>query len=99
AALAVSRGHRVRVAATVEAALAGVEEAVAFVDHDLGGSVDGLALIALLRARRPGLRAALVTADASRTLAEAAQAAGVAVLLKPLSGEAFDGWLAAPGKA
>ncbi|MFD1034286.1 PAS-domain containing protein [Sphingomonas hankookensis] len=99
AALAGSRGHAVRVAATVEEALAGVAEEVAFVDHDLGGEVDGLALIARLRAARPGLRAALVTADASRTLAEAAEGAGVAVLLKPLSGEAFDAWVAAPGKA
>ncbi|KQM84777.1 histidine kinase [Sphingomonas sp. Leaf22] len=100
AALATSRGHGVRVAVTVEEALAQAEGvAVAFVDHDLGGAVDGLALIAMLRAEVPGLRAALVTADASRTLAEQAWAAGVAVLLKPLSGEAFDAWLAAPGKA
>jgi len=96
AALAVSRGHRVRLAATVAEALAGVAEEVAFVDHDLGGEVDGLALIGMLRAARPELRVALVTADASRTLAEAAQAMGVAVLLKPLSGEVFDGWVAAP---
>ncbi len=100
AALAVSRGHGVRMAATPDEALAQVAgAAVAFVDHDLGGSVDGLALIAALRVRVPGLRAALVTADAGRALAERARAAGVAVLLKPLSGEAFDGWLAAPGKA
>lgn len=100
AALATSRGHGVRIAATVAQAVARVEgAAVAFVDHDLGGPVDGLALIAMLRAKVPGLRAALVTADAGRALAEAAQAAGVAVLLKPLSGEAFDGWLAGPGKA
>ncbi|MEP9400294.1 PAS-domain containing protein [Sphingomonas silueang] len=95
AALAESRGHGVRLAATPDAALrqvAGV--AVAFVDHDLGGAIDGLTLIGRLRTAAPGLRAALVTADASRTLAEAAQAAGVAVLLKPLSGEAFDRWLA-----
>lgn len=97
AALATSRGHGVRVAATVEEALSDVAEAVAFVDHDLGGAVDGLALIGMLRARKPDLRAALVTADASRTLAEAALAAGVAILLKPLSGEEFDRWLAAPG--
>lgn len=95
AALAASRGHGVRVAATVAEALAQVEgAAVAFVDHDLGGMVDGLALIDMLRARAPGLRVALVTADAGRALAEAAQTSGVAVLLKPLSGEVFDAWLA-----
>ena len=99
AALAESRGHRVRVAGCAAEALSEVTEDVAFVDHDLGGTMDGLALIAALRARKPDLRAALVTADASRTLAEAAQGAGVAVLLKPLSGEAFDGWVAAPGEA
>lgn len=97
-ALAESRGHRVRVAAGVAEALSDVREDVAFVDHDLGGEMDGLALIAALRARKPDLRAALVTADASRTLAETAQRAGVAVLLKPLSGEVFDGWVAAPGE-
>lgn len=95
AALAGSRGHGVRVAATVEQALAQVEgAAVAFVDHDLGGAVDGLALIGMLRAKAPGLRVALVTADAGRALAERAEALGVAVLLKPLSGEVFDAWLA-----
>lgn len=95
AALASSRGHGVRMAATPGEALTQVAgAAVAFVDHDLGGAVDGLALIALLRAEVAGLRVALVTADASRTLAERADAAGVAVLLKPLSGDAFDGWMA-----
>ena len=84
-----------RVAATVEEALAQVEgAAVAFVDHDLGGAVDGLALIGMLRGKAPGLRVALVTADAGRALAERAEASGVAVLLKPLSGEVFDAWLA-----
>ncbi|WP_235525242.1 MULTISPECIES: PAS domain-containing hybrid sensor histidine kinase/response regulator [unclassified Sphingomonas] len=100
AALATSRGHGVRIAAGADEALAQVDGvAVAFVDHDLGGTIDGLTLIGQLRERVPGLRAALVTADASRTLAEAARDMGVAVLLKPLSGEVFDAWVAAPGKA
>ena len=70
---------------------------MSFAPDEVAALDDG-ALFDALDARIAAHRAALVTADASRTLAEAAEAVGGAVLLKPLAGEVFDAWLAAPGE-
>ncbi|MCG2841394.1 PAS-domain containing protein [Sandaracinobacter sp. RS1-74] len=97
-------GHRVAVAGNAREArnlLEGAE--LALVDFHLGNGADGqpladgLALIAALRARNPGLRVALVTADTSPATAERAAAAGVAVLPKPLAAGSLDLWIAAGG--
>ena len=87
-------GHTVRLAADRAGALAqadGIDGAL--VDYDLGAD-DGLALVGDLRARTPGIAAALITADGAAWLAERAAVLGIAVLLKPLNPLVLDGWLA-----
>lgn len=94
-ALLESLGHSVRTAGDAETAqgmVGGV--ALALVDLDLGGGMDGLDLIAALRRLRPGLKAALVTADGSPSTTLRAQAAGVPVMLKPVSPPAIEAWIA-----
>ena len=93
--LGTSRGHRVTTANDPEAALA--QEGpfdVALVDFQLGADMDGIDLIAQLRARHPGLRAALVTADRSPETPRRAAALGISVLAKPLAATTLDAWLA-----
>ncbi|MEA3538373.1 MAG: PAS-domain containing protein [Pseudomonadota bacterium] len=93
--LGTSRGHRVTTANDPEAALAheGPFD-VALVDFQLGADMDGIDLIAHLRARHPGLRAALVTADRSPETPRRAAALGIPVLAKPLAAATLDAWLA-----
>ncbi|MFZ5747465.1 MAG: PAS-domain containing protein [Pseudomonadota bacterium] len=91
-------GHDVVTAGSPDAALRERAE-VALVDFHLGDDTDGILLIEILRNRQPGLRAALVTADASpRTLARAA-AARIPVLSKPVSGATLLAFLEAPAAA
>ena len=66
----------------------------AFVDYHLGdGTRNGLALIRELRLANPTLRCALVTADASSTVRDAAAGDNVSVLLKPLGAGPIAAWL------
>lgn len=93
--LGTSRGHHVTTANGPETAL--TREGpfdVALVDFQLGHEMDGIDLIARLRARHPGLRAALVTADRSPETPRRAAALGISVLAKPLAATTLDGWLA-----
>lgn len=91
AAMLAARGHRSRVARNAAEALAlGPGHDAALVDFHLGGSPDGLALIA----RLPAAPSALVTAEPDPTVAARAAAHGVALLAKPLDPVAFDAWIA-----
>ncbi len=66
----------------------------ALVDFQLGASIDGLALIAALRERHPGLPAALVTAQGSPDLARRAAKMGVVLIAKPAGADQIGGFLA-----
>ncbi len=66
----------------------------ALVDYQLGASIDGLALIAALREKHPGLPAALVTAQGSPALARRAASMGVVLIAKPAGAELIGGFLA-----
>ena len=65
-------------------------------DHQLGEGRSGLDTILALRTRAPDLPARLITADRSETLAEAARAAGVTLLQKPVAPDALRRFLAGP---
>jgi len=65
------------------------------VDFDLGGLVDGLELIANLRARGSMASYALVTAARPEVYQDRADAMAVTVFPKPLKSESLDRWLAA----
>ncbi|WP_033920996.1 PAS-domain containing protein [Sphingomonas sp. 37zxx] len=88
-------GHRVTSACDAASAVAALGDAtLVLVDFHLGDGPDGLATIASLRRARAGLRAALVTADASPVTLAKAHVAGVAVLAKPLAAATLSGWIA-----
>ena len=88
-------GHRVTTARDAGSAPAALGDAtLALVDFHLGDGPDGLATIAALRRVRPGLRAALVTADASAVTLARAHVSGVGVLAKPLAGVTLAAWIA-----
>ena len=95
-------GCRVASAETAAQALAiatraDSEIAIVLADYHLGDS-DGLELIAALRARiDPALPAALLTADRTPAVRNAAEAAGVALLHKPLKPAALRAILAHAG--
>ena len=94
-ALLAGMGHRGMGAASTAEALAQVSAAdVVLADYDLGRGEDGLSLIAALRALRPGLPAALVTAVRERTILAAAERAGITVLAKPVASEVIEAFLA-----
>ncbi len=83
-----SLGCKVVGAATVQQALdalANLDPEVALVDFRLAEPCDGLQAIERLRAVRPTLAAALVTADATLAMRERAARLGVAVLRKPVT--------------
>ena len=87
-------GHRVRTASSAAEALASSAPSdVALLDFNLGTGPDGLDLAADLIARRQVARIALITAARSEAYAARAEAMGIAVFRKPLSGEALDRWL------
>ncbi len=93
--LGTSRGHQVTTANDPETALIfGGPFDVALVDFQLGSEMDGIDLIERLRARHPGLRTALVTADRSPETPQRASALGIPVLSKPLAAVTLDAWLA-----
>lgn len=56
-------------------------------DHRLPGALDGLALIQRVRAMRPAIQVALVTADVDSALVAACARANVPLLYKPLRAE------------
>lgn len=94
AALLSSMGHEPLTATTVAEALARADRAdAALVDFQLGEVADGLDLAAALRAARPGLPVALVTAERDSQVAVRALALGVPVLAKPADPAAFEGFL------
>jgi len=91
AAMLAARGHRAIPVRDASAALAvAAPYDAALVDFHLGGTLDGLSLIAAL----PAVPAALVTADPDPALAQRVAARGLALLAKPLDPSAFDAWLA-----
>lgn len=96
-AAATSAGHDVRSAESPEEALAlAAWPEAALVDYQLGTAMDGIALIAELRARNPGIKVALVTADTSPAMHRRAADATIPVLAKPLSFDRIAEFLAAP---
>ena len=83
-------GHHVRVASSAEDAMLNAGEFdVALVDYDLGakeeGGMNGLDVIAELRAFSPQARYALVTATRPADYAARAQAMGVVAMRKPVA--------------
>ena len=92
-------------AAVIEAASG--EEALALIDdlgilpdaliadQQLGSGLSGLQVLAALRARAPGLPARLISADRGENLRDAARAASVGLLMKPVQPEALRAFLAA----
>ncbi len=78
-------GHRAIGAGSLAEAQARAAEAdLVLADYRLDNGEDGLALIAALRARHPGLATVLVTAERDAALVARAAEAGVEVLAKPL---------------
>lgn len=84
-------------AATVDAALASMRERpdVLLVDYHLHDRLDGLDTLDALRADAPGLPGALLTADGSDALKQAARARGYRVLTKPIKPASLRAFLAA----
>ncbi|WP_430464211.1 PAS-domain containing protein [Tabrizicola sp.] len=64
------------------------------VDQHLGAGMNGLATLAAFRARAPDLPARLISADRGEGLGQAAAAADVGLLLKPVQPEALYAFLA-----
>lgn len=88
-------GHRPVGTMTPEAALAACGEAdAALIDYRLSEDETGLALLARLRAIRPGLPAALITAELSPAIRIEAEAMGVEVFAKPVAAELIERFLA-----
>lgn len=75
------------------ACIAGLDAAL--VDLDLGKDGDGIDLIQALRAQRPGLACALVTADGSMATVARCAAADIALFPKPIDRALLAQWLAA----
>lgn len=95
-----SQGHAVTSAESPDEALSGDSSFdVAFVDFNLNGRMDGIALIRALRKKSPAARYALVTAAREQDYVSRARAAGVKVLRKPLAPADLDAWLADVGVA
>jgi DNA-binding NtrC family response regulator len=67
---------------------------VGLIDFNLGGDIDGLALIERLAAHQPLMRAALITAAWPEQYAARAAEQNIPVFAKPLSIDSLDGWLA-----
>jgi len=63
-------------------------------DQHLGQGMSGLDTLLTLRARAPGLPSRLISADRGEALREAARAAGVGVMMKPVAPEALRAFLA-----
>lgn len=90
-----SMGHAVSTASDYAGALAQVGRIdAALVDYRLDNGEDGLTLIAAMRAHRPGLPAALVTAEAMGDVAQEAADHRVELIAKPASPERIADFLA-----
>ena len=73
------------------ALVAGLTVTLAIVDYRLPGGMDGLRIVAALKATSPHVRTALITASPTDTLEAATVAAGVDVfLVKPFTLEELD---------
>ncbi|MBC2669983.1 PAS-domain containing protein [Novosphingobium piscinae] len=95
AALLAALGHRPLAATTVAEATAQAGEAeAALVDFQLGDLADGIDLVTALRRTRPGLAAALVTAERGGAMLARAAALGLPVLGKPADPAAIEAFLA-----
>lgn len=66
------------------------------VDQQLGQGMDGLAFLAALRDRHGAVSARLITADRAPALAEAARAAGIGLIQKPIDAASLRAALATP---
>ena len=88
-------------AATVDEALAKMagNPDVLLVDYHLHDRLDGLDTLDALRAGHPQLPGALLTADGSDTLKQAARARGYRVLTKPIKPASLRAFLAAQRRA
>ena len=97
-ALLAAMGHQPLPARTAREALAlaGAAEVV-LADYHLDDGDNGLDLIAALRLARPGLPAALITAERARTVARRAVRMEVLLLAKPMAPEALLAFLAEAG--
>ncbi|MCF8512653.1 MAG: PAS-domain containing protein [Rhodobacteraceae bacterium] len=94
-------GAAVIEAASGEEALALIEDLgilpdAMIADHGLGAGMTGLQTVQALRLRAPHLPVRLISADRSETLHEAARAAGIGFLVKPVEPEALRAFLAGP---
>lgn len=69
----------------------------ALIDFSLGEQLDGIDVIDRLRARQPGLAAALITADRGDAIPRRAAERGIQVLDKPLALATLSDWLAGLG--
>ena len=73
------------------AMVAGRSVTLAIVDYRLPGGMDGLSIVAALKATSPHVRTALITASPTDTLEAASRAAGVDVfLVKPFTLDELD---------
>jgi signal transduction histidine kinase len=84
-------------AATVDEALARMDDApdVLLIDYHLHDRLDGLDALDMLRERDPSVPGALLTADGSESLKQAARARGYRVLTKPIKPASLRAFLAA----
>ena len=97
-ALLAAMGHEGLGAADGAEAFALVDQAEAvLVDFHLADGEDGLRLISALRRRRPGLPAALVTAERDSRVAARARRMKVTLLAKPVAAEVIEAFLAGAG--
>ncbi|MFA6606468.1 MAG: ATP-binding protein, partial [Sphingomonas sp.] len=88
-------GHRTLVAANATEALAhGTAADAVLIDYRLSDAEDGLTLLRDLRLVRPGLPAALITAEATPEIRRQAAALGVEVFAKPVAASAIERFLA-----
>ncbi len=94
-------GIEVLRASTVDEALARMEEApdVLLVDYHLHDRLDGLDTLDALRRHDPAIPGALLTADGSEALKQAARARGYRVLTKPVKPASLRAFLAAQRQA
>ncbi|MBC2664014.1 PAS-domain containing protein [Novosphingobium flavum] len=93
-ALLSSMNHHGLAAATIAEALESAKHAdLVLADYRLDRGEDGLALIAALRAKKPGIAAVLITAERDSTLIAKAAAAGIEILSKPLDPQVLEALL------
>lgn len=75
----------------------GILPDLCLVDHQLGNGMTGLETLQALRARHGDIPARLITANRSLAVQDQAQAAGVAVLMKPIDARALQAFVAQAG--